>query len=113
MVPYYGSSTGAFAEGGFQDSNAVLIDVTMPYTGTYYVKVSTYSVTDSFGILHNSEVGNYELFMYSFAATHPAPRLPARQHLTPRLRALCRPQMAIRWSAALATTPSWAARRTT
>ena len=41
----------------------------MPYTGTYYVKVSTYAVTDSFGIVHNSDVGNYELFMYSFAAT--------------------------------------------
>ncbi len=69
VVPYYGSSEGAFAEGGFQDTDAVLIDVTMPYTGTYYLKVSTYSVTDSFGILHNSEVGDYELFMYSFAAT--------------------------------------------
>ncbi len=69
VVPYYGSATGAFNDDGFQDADAVLYDVTMPYTGTYYVKVSTYAVTDSFGILHNSDLGNYELFMYSFAAT--------------------------------------------
>jgi len=77
VVPYYGSATGAFNEGGFQDSDAVLIDLTMPYTGTYYVKVSTFSVTDSFGILHNSELGNYELFMYSFAATTPGGTTPS------------------------------------
>ncbi len=52
-------------------------DLTMPYTGTYYVKVSTYAVTDSFGILHNSDLGNYELFMYSFAATAPGATPPA------------------------------------
>ena len=69
VVPYYGSSTGAFNDDGFQDADAVLYDLTMPYTGTYYVKVSTYAVTDSFGILHNSDLGDYELFMYSFAAT--------------------------------------------
>ena len=71
VVPYYGSPSGAFNDDGFQDADAVLIDLTMPYTGTYYIKVSTYSVIDSFGILHNSDLGNYELFMYSFAATPP------------------------------------------
>ena len=69
VVPYYNSASGAFSDDGFQDADAVLYDLTMPYTGTYYVKVSTYAVTDSFGIVHNSDLGNYELFMYSFAAT--------------------------------------------
>ncbi len=69
VVPYDGSPAGAFSDDGFQDADAVLYDLTMPYTGTYYVKVSTYVVTDSFGIVHNSSLGNYELFMYSFAAT--------------------------------------------
>ena len=71
VVPYYDSPSGAFSDDGFQDADAVLYDLTMPYTGTYYVKVSTYAVTDSFGIVHNSDIGNYELFMYSFAATPP------------------------------------------
>ena len=74
VVPYNGSPAGAFSDDGFQDADAVLYDLTMPYTGTYYVKVDTYVVTDSFGIVHNSSVGNYELFMYSFAAT------PSRRH---------------------------------
>ncbi len=69
VVPYYDSASGAFSDDGFQNADAVLYDLTMPYTGTYYVKVSTYAVTDSFGIVHNSDLGSYELFMYSFAAT--------------------------------------------
>ena len=69
VVPYYGSPSGAFSDDGFQNADAVLYDLTMPYTGTYYVKVSTFAVTDSFGIVHNSDLGSYELFMYSFAAT--------------------------------------------
>ena len=76
VVPYDGSPSGAFSDDGFQDADAVLYDLTMPYTGTYYVKVSTFAVTDSFGILHNSALGNYELFMYSFAAT-PSGDTPA------------------------------------
>ena len=67
VVPYYGSPSGAFDDNGFQDADAVIYDLTMPYTGTYYVKVSTYSVTDTLGILHNSDIGNYDLFIYSFA----------------------------------------------
>ena len=78
VVPYYGSPSGAFSDDGFQDADAVLYDLTMPYTGTYYVKVSTYAVTDSFGIVHNSDLGNYELFMYSFAAT-PSGGTPAAE----------------------------------
>ncbi len=50
-------------------STASCYDLIMPYTGTYYVKVSTYSVTDSLGIVHNSDIGDYELFMYSFATS--------------------------------------------
>ena len=69
VVPYDGNAAGAFNDDGFQDADSVLYDLTMPYTGTYYIKVSTYAVTDSFDILHNSDLGNYELFMYSFAAT--------------------------------------------
>ncbi len=77
VVPYYGSTTGAFNAGGFQDTDAVIYDLTMPYTGTYYIKVSTLSVIDSLGILHNSEIGNYELFMYSFATTPAGDTPPA------------------------------------
>ena len=76
VVPYDGSPAGAFSDDGFQDGDAVLYDLTMPCTGTYYLKVNTYVVTDSFGIVHNSTVGTYELFMYSFAAT-PSGRMPA------------------------------------
>ena len=39
VVPYNGSPAGAFSDDGFQDADAVLYDLTMPYTGTYYVKV--------------------------------------------------------------------------
>ena len=49
----------------------MLYDVIMPYTGTYYVKVSTYAPVDANGITHDTSVGNYDLFAYSFAAVPP------------------------------------------
>ena len=73
VVPYYGSPSGAFNDDGFQDADAVIYDLIMPYTGTYYVKVSTFSVTDTLGIVHNSDIGDYELFMYSFATSSSDP----------------------------------------
>ena len=57
----------AFNDDSFQSIDAVIYDLTMPATGTYYVKVDTFSVTDSNGVVHDSNIGNYDLFMYSFA----------------------------------------------
>ena len=56
----------------FQDQDSILYDVTMPYTGTYYLQVKTFVPTDQFNIAEDSGVGRYELFAYSFAATPAA-----------------------------------------
>ncbi len=65
------SSSGGLAtdDDSFQDQDSIIYDVTLPYTGTYYVQVKTFVGTDQFGITHDSGVGRYELFAYSFAAT--------------------------------------------
>ena len=82
VVPYGTFVNGAFvpsAGGGvatdddsFQDQDSVLYDVTMPYSGTYYVQVKSYAGPDQFGIEHDSGAGRYDLFLYSFTATPPA-----------------------------------------
>ncbi len=77
IVPYGSFVNGSFVPDGgvasdddsFQDQDSILYDVTMPYTGTYYVQVKTFVPTDQFQIVHDSGVGRYELFFYSFAAT--------------------------------------------
>ena len=65
------SSSGGLAtdDDSFQDQDSIIYDVTMPYTGTYYVQVKTFVGTDQFGITHDSGIGPYELFAYSFATT--------------------------------------------
>ena len=81
LTLYYNGPNGptqvAFDDDGFQDTDAVLYDVTIPTTGTYFIKVSSYSSVDQYGITHNSEVGNYELLAYSFAAEPAGSPAPA------------------------------------
>jgi Ca2+-binding RTX toxin-like protein len=82
VVPYGTFENGTFVpfadnavasdDDSFQDQDSILYDVTMPYTGTYYVQVKTFVPIDQFNIAQNSGVGRYELFAYSFAATSPA-----------------------------------------
>ena len=68
------SSTGGLAhdDDSFQDPDSIIYDVTMPYTGTYYLQVKTYVPIDQFGIAHDSAIGRYELFAYSFATSSGA-----------------------------------------
>ena len=67
----------------FQDQDSILYDVTMPYTGTYYLQVKTFVPTD-FGIAQDTGVGRYELFAYSFAATPAAsPAIDGIRHDAP------------------------------
>ena len=86
IVPYGTFADGQFepTPGGgvaenddsFQDKDSFIYDVTMPYTGTYYLQVNAYPPIDQFGIVHDASVGHYELFFYSFATT-PAADSPA------------------------------------
>ena len=50
----------AYNQHEFESSDSTLLDVTLPATGTYYVGVDSYKQTT---------VGNYQLFMYSFATS--------------------------------------------
>ena len=54
----------------FQDSDSSIIDLTLPYSGTYYAMVtsSPNSVT-----LDEPLTGDYELFMYTFATNGDPP----------------------------------------
>jgi hypothetical protein len=56
-VPYY-SSPMARNQNGFESLDSVLIDVTLPTKGTYYVGVDSRD---------HLTTGDYQLFMYSFA----------------------------------------------
>ncbi len=48
----------AYNERGFESADSVLLDVTLPTKGTYYVGVDSYQF---------STTGDYQIFMYSFA----------------------------------------------
>jgi Ca2+-binding RTX toxin-like protein len=50
------------ADSGFVDPDSIIIDFTVPLDGNYFVEVSAQQPLD---------VGGYELFMYTFAATQP------------------------------------------
>jgi Ca2+-binding RTX toxin-like protein len=50
------------ADSGFTDQDSIIVDFTIPADGTYFVEVSAEQPLD---------VGGYELFMYTFAATQP------------------------------------------
>src|SRR5262249_18384686 len=59
LVPYY-LGTPAENDDNFENQDALLLDLQLPTTGTYYIEVSTYT---------NTDIGDYELFVYSFATT--------------------------------------------
>jgi hypothetical protein len=58
LVPYYTST--AFNDNELESSDSIIIDLKLPADGTYYIKVNAATPSDT---------GNYELFMYQFAAT--------------------------------------------
>jgi hypothetical protein len=60
-VPYYGGT--AFNDDEFESFDSVLMDLIIPTTGTYFVRVNAFEASDT---------GNYELFMHRFSATTPA-----------------------------------------
>ncbi len=83
IVPYgtfvngtFVPSTGgglAMDDDSFQDQDSYLYDVKIPKTGAYYLEVNAFAPTDPFvGVTHDSSVGRYELFAYSFATTSTA-----------------------------------------
>ena len=53
-----------FNDDSFQDSDSSIIDLTLPYTGTYYAMVTSSPKSIS---LNEPLTGDYELFMYTFA----------------------------------------------
>ncbi len=60
----------AYNDDSFQDSDSTIIDLTLPYTGTYYAMVTSSPKSASLG---EPLTGDYELFMYTFSAgTTPA-----------------------------------------
>ncbi|WP_165219276.1 PKD domain-containing protein [Aquisphaera insulae] len=93
IVPYGSFANGTFVpfasgavasnDDSFQDPDSVLYDVTMPYTGTYYIQVKNYVPVNEFNIALNSAVGRYELFAYSFAASGAGSGLSALEELIP------------------------------
>ncbi len=55
----------AYNDDSFQDSDSSIIDLTLPTTGTYYAMVTSSPKSVS---LNEPLTGDYELFMYTFAA---------------------------------------------
>jgi hypothetical protein len=55
LINYWGSS--AFNDDEFETTDAILIDLTIPSDGTYYMKVNAFSASDT---------GTYELYAYRF-----------------------------------------------
>lgn len=53
LVPYYTSS--AFNDDEFESQDSILVDLTIPETATYYVRINAFNASDQ---------GNYELFGY-------------------------------------------------
>ena len=54
----------------FQDADSTIIDLTLPYTGTYYAMVTSSPKSASLG---EPLTGDYELFMYTFATGADTP----------------------------------------
>ncbi|MDA0283477.1 MAG: trypsin-like serine protease [Planctomycetota bacterium] len=60
-IPYYtGTATN---DDEFESTDSILIDLIIPVDGTYYIQVESFSGMDN---------GQYELFVYNFAANAPA-----------------------------------------
>ncbi len=55
----------AYNDDSFQDSDSSIIDLTLPTTGTYYAMVTS---SPKSVLLDEPLTGDYELFMYTFAA---------------------------------------------
>jgi Ca2+-binding RTX toxin-like protein len=60
-IPYYGGM--AINDNEFESTDSILIDLIIPSDGIYYVQVESAT---------GMEVGQYELFVYNFAANAPA-----------------------------------------
>ena len=59
-----------YNDDSFQDTDSSIIDLTLPYTGTYYAIVTSSPNSVS---LHEPLTGDYELFMYTFATNGDPP----------------------------------------
>jgi hypothetical protein len=73
LLGYYSST--AQNDDQFEPPDSLLVDLKLPYTGTYYVVVDTFHFLPGdprdpgSGAAHtDTETGNYELFMYQFDA---------------------------------------------
>ncbi len=62
-----------YNDDSFQDTDSSIIDLTLPYTGTYYAMVTSSPNSVS---LKQPLTGDYELFMYTFAAGTSAANSP-------------------------------------
>jgi Ca2+-binding RTX toxin-like protein len=60
-IPYYTGT--AVNDNAFEPTDSILIDLIIPADGTYYIQVESSA---------GAEVGQYELFVYNFAANAPA-----------------------------------------
>src|SRR5262249_54112059 len=62
LVPYYtGQATN---DDGSESGDAAIVDLRLPATGTYYIKVEPFN---------NTQTGHYELFIYRFQAGNAIP----------------------------------------
>ena len=59
-----------YNDNSFQDADSSIIDLTLPYTGTYYAMVTSSPNSVS---LKEPLTGDYELFMYTFATAGDPP----------------------------------------
>ncbi len=59
-----------YNDDSFQDSDSSILDLTLPYTGTYYAMVTSSPRSVS---LNEPLTGDYELFMYTFATNGDPP----------------------------------------
>lgn len=65
-VNFYGED--AFNDDEFEGYDSMLMDIVLPTSGTYYVRVEAYDGSDA---IQAERRGNYELYMYRFAAEEP------------------------------------------
>ena len=61
VIPYFGST--ATNDDEFETGDSILIDLTLPSTGTFYIEVTAQAAADT---------GAYELFAFNFATYTPA-----------------------------------------
>jgi hypothetical protein len=66
----YGGGAPSVNDDQFESLDSILLDVLLPYTGTYYIEVASGTPLDSLG-----SSGDYELLAYSFAVPEPTSAL--------------------------------------